>query len=244
MKYTIVLIDDDPVVLAQQGAKFAKFPWAIVIGSFTSIAEAYQFLSKRRGKVDIICCDIDMPGINGIDGVAIVMNRTRLFVFLTGYPEFALPAYDKRADMYLLKPLTEIMVLEILGKLEGRHGYNGLPEAPTGSFLVTGLRTEQLVNVEVRDITKISANDHFVEVYAPHLIGIAHMGMDEITAYFAPTDWFIRLNRSTVVALSFIASAEKGYLYTKDGEKYPIGDVYGPQVREFLKRNQLRKGRG
>lgn len=245
MRKTVILIDDDPVVLAQQATKFAMFPNVIVIGTFTSIPDAHRFLVAQRIVADIICCDIDMPGINGIDGVASLVGKYRLLAFVTGFPEYALGAYEKGVDMYILKPLTEGAVQDILLRFERFYGFGTLQDAPTGYLVVSGFQPEQFVNVELAKMTKICANDHVVDVYAPERVGYKRISMEDIVTQLAPTDWFIRVNKSNVLALSYVVTVRAGYLYTrKEGEKFRLGDVFGPQVREFLKRNEMRRGRG
>lgn len=241
MKYKVVLIDDDPVVLADQAQKWSEEDRVAVIGQFTGIAEAERFF-RNRGMVDIIACDIDMPGVNGLEGADLLRRRCRLLVFLTGYAQYTLEAFEKRIDMYVMKPLTGRNILEILAKLENRHGYSTLADGFAEALLVTGFGTEELVQVEIRDITKIGTNGHYVDVYAPERVGTAHMSMAQVNTFLEPTDLFIRATRSLIVSLSFIKKYEKGYLYTTDGMKHRVGDVYGPGVRAFLKRHKLGRG--
>jgi len=236
----MLLIDDDPVVLADQAKKWAADHRVAVVGKFTSIADAMRFLGKRK-KVDMIMCDIDMPGMSGIEGADLLRNKCNLLVFLTGYADYALVAYEKLVDMYVLKPLTLRNTLEIVAKLENRMGYSPLENPFAESFLVMGHGTEQLINVAINEITKICTNGHYVDVYAPDRVGMAHMNMAEVNAFLEPADLFTQVNQSTVISLNFMDKYEKSYLYTKDGEKYRLGDVYGPAARNFLKRHRLKK---
>lgn len=240
MIYKILLIDDDPAALAYQAEKWASDHRVMVVGQFTSVADAVRFLGKRK-KVHIITCDIDMPGINGIEGADLLKGKSNLLVYLTGYTHYALEAYGKRADRYLIKPLTERNLLEIVAELEDRLGYSSLADGFAESFLVVGLGTEQLINVAIKEIAKLCANGHYVDVYAPERVGIAHMSMEQLEAFLASTDLFTRVNQSTMVSLNFMDRYEKGYLYMKDEvTKYRLGDVYGPNARRFLKRHKLR----
>ena len=243
MKYKVLLIDDDAVVLADQAEKWAKEHRVLVVGQFTGIADAMRFLGKRK-KVDIIVCDIDMPGIDGIEGADLLQPKCNFMVFLTGYTDYALPAYKKHVDMYFMKPLTDRNVLDVLTKFENRMGYSALADGFSESFMVSGLGSEQLINVDVAKITKICTNGHYVNVYAPDLVGVAHMSMKQVVTFLAPTDLFTRVNQSTVVSFHFMDRYEKGYLYMKDKEtRYRLGDVYGPAARQFIKRHKL-KGSG
>ena len=59
--------------------------------------------------------DIDMPSMNGIELAAkIKMLRPEVSViFLTGYSQYALDAFNVHASGYLLKPMTSWSLAEI-----------------------------------------------------------------------------------------------------------------------------------
>lgn len=239
MKYRVLLIDDDPIVLADQCEKWKDDHRVLVVGAFNSIHEARRFL-RGRSKVDIILCDIEMPDMSGLEGVELLQNKCNLLVFVTGYPDYAFEAYRKNVDMYVMKPLTTKDVFRIVSKLENRLGYSSLASGFTESFLI---RTPKgsLVNVSIYDITKLCTNGHYVDVYATDLVGIAAVSLTEAMEFLEPTDLFVRVGQSTVVSLNFIARYSEGYLYVKDGNKFLLGRTYGPAVRDFLDRHQLKR---
>lgn len=68
---------------------------------------------------DVVFLDIEMPGANGLT----LANRLRLqspqtnVVFVTGYPEYALDAWNTQASCFLVKPVDEEDVRRALDQL-------------------------------------------------------------------------------------------------------------------------------
>ncbi|MDE7327262.1 MAG: response regulator [Lachnospiraceae bacterium] len=66
--------------------------------------------------IDLLLLDIVMEGKNGIELAETIRSRNKdvPIVFVTSSTEFALKAYHVRAVRYLLKPLTEESIYEML----------------------------------------------------------------------------------------------------------------------------------
>ncbi|MBU6325525.1 MAG: response regulator, partial [Bacteroidetes bacterium] len=102
MKYTISLIDDEPLSLAASKGIIQDFFSDIhIMATFDNTLEAMKMLSQVP--CDLLLVDIRMPGMNGLEFV----NTLREFqnveaIFLTGYDEFAIQALKTGAFDYLL----------------------------------------------------------------------------------------------------------------------------------------------
>lgn len=92
-----------------------------VVGTCEDGEEALAFL--RSQPVDVVFLDIHMPAI---DGISIAMQLNRLpdrprIVFVTGYSEHAIKAFELDAADYLLKPYTLDRVERTVNKLMAFH---------------------------------------------------------------------------------------------------------------------------
>lgn len=109
MKYRMILIDDEAVIL--RGLK-QLIDWEQlnieIIGEATDGVEGVEMI--RRFQPDIVLSDISMPNLDGIELLKIVYNerlRSKV-IFLSGYQEFsyAKEAVKYGAEDYLLKPIS------------------------------------------------------------------------------------------------------------------------------------------
>lgn len=99
-------IDDEPFVL-QQNILICKASecFSSVDGAMNS-NEALAFLEKND--VDFIFLDINMPTTSGLSLYEIIKQKYPhiALVFVTGYSEYALTAFQMHADGYLTKPIS------------------------------------------------------------------------------------------------------------------------------------------
>ena len=84
----------------------AELPQIDEAKGFTRGRDALDYLAENR--VELALLDIDMPGMNGMELAAVIKTRwpDTAIVFLTGYPQYAVDAFELRASGYILKPAT------------------------------------------------------------------------------------------------------------------------------------------
>ncbi len=91
-------------------------PTGVCKVSYSAI-DALATCSKEH--VDVVFLDIEMPGTNGLE----LARRLKLsapttnVVFVTGYPEYALDAWQTQASAFLVKPVDDTDVLRALNAL-------------------------------------------------------------------------------------------------------------------------------
>ncbi len=129
----IFVLDDEKYVLENTRDIIAQVAPDAEIMTFTRAFRSLDMIRDQGIKPDIAFCDIEMPGLSGLQYAAelkSVSPETRI-VFVTAYPQYAVDAFKVRAQGYILKPLQpdqikeELMLLpgpltELQGKLEVR----------------------------------------------------------------------------------------------------------------------------
>jgi DNA-binding NtrC family response regulator len=113
---TILLVDDDIVVLAALSKLLGHFGY-VVAGASNSTA-AMDYVTSGRSRFDLVITDLAMPGINGAEFVAAVKKTFPdvPVIVITGYAErcTAEEAQKFGAFAYLAKPLhTPLLVSTI-----------------------------------------------------------------------------------------------------------------------------------
>ncbi|MFZ0927936.1 MAG: response regulator [Syntrophobacteraceae bacterium] len=109
MTHTVLLVDDDPLVL--DGLKRALHKEAYEALSAVSADEAFKILSCK--KVDVVVSDEMMPGMLGSDFLSVVCNKypETIRIILTGHPSLdtALRSINKgHVYRFLIKPCNGV----------------------------------------------------------------------------------------------------------------------------------------
>ena len=103
----IICVDDEELVLNLVVYLCEQLPDIDEVKGFTESAEALKWLEKN--KTDLAILDIDMPEINGINLAVRIKQQApeTAIIFLTGYSQYAVDAFNLHAQGYLLKPVNK-----------------------------------------------------------------------------------------------------------------------------------------
>lgn len=111
-----IIVDDEKIILDELCAMIAQTEMQIS-GAFQDPAKALERIKELRP--DAVFCDIEMPGMNGIE----LARQTAAFdaeiqiVFVTAYEQYALKAFEVCAVHYILKPLTQDKIDEAANRV-------------------------------------------------------------------------------------------------------------------------------
>ncbi len=98
-----IVVDDEPLAARLIEGYVRKTPFLSLEGTFTGSAAAFEFLHGHD--VDLLFCDIQMPGLSGMELSRMLPERTRI-IFTTAFSDYALEGFKVRALDYLLKPVS------------------------------------------------------------------------------------------------------------------------------------------
>ena len=99
-----VLIADDEVMARRRLVRLLEaLPDVRLAGECEDAGEVLERV--RRGGVDVVLLDIQMPGLSGLDALALWPPDGPVVVFCTAHSEHAVAAFDVGAVDYLLKPV-------------------------------------------------------------------------------------------------------------------------------------------
>ncbi len=92
-----------------------------VVGEARNGREALKLIEDL--KPDLVFLDIQMPGIDGFDVVQqLDVENMPVILFLTAYDEFAVKAFEVNALDYILKPIDEDRLYQVLEKVRTSLG--------------------------------------------------------------------------------------------------------------------------
>jgi two-component system LytT family response regulator len=221
-----IIIDDEPLALELLEDNIRMVDNLELVASCRSAAQAMQVLQEQQ--VDLIFCDIQMPGISGLQFVKSLTQKP-LIIFITAYDEFALDGFELDVVDYLLKPVAVERFLKACNKAitlferGQRHTGGEIEKRRKYIFLYADYN---LIKVNHDDITYIEGLKDYVKIYlanAPKAI-ISRVTIKSLESQL-PADDFFRVHKSYIVNLEHVHSIRKGRIKIADVE-IPFSDSY------------------
>jgi two-component system LytT family response regulator len=243
LSHSVILIDDEPPARAKL-ARFLK-----PLGDFEVVAEAdgvdAAVEAIERSDPALIFLDIQLGARSGFEVLDAIRGRfSPHVVFTTAYSEYAVRAFDIQALDYLLKPFDRERFAKSVqrvrdaladpdrGDLEEkvRRVIASMPGRPSPLKQILVRDKGRGVFVPVESIERIEAAGNYVEVHAE---GKTHLIREPLSKFIAQLDpeQFIRVHRSHVVRLSFIAELHSMFsgdyeLILRNGERLALSRRY------------------
>ena len=234
---TAVIAEDEPV-LARNLTRLLEQVWPElrIIGVADDGLRATELALALSP--DVMFLDIKMPGRTGIEVAEVVADdwpegrAEPLFVFVTAYDNFAVPAFERAAVDYLLKPATADRLQQTATRLKARlAGRAASPEAGNMAALMQRMQSLGLPDTEapdsrerikiiragigntvrmiaVADVICFEATEKYVSVVTPAGEALVRMSLRELMARIDSTD-FIQVHRSVMVNSNAIVSATR-----------------------------------
>ena len=114
----IFAIDDEQATLDELHDAIAQAEPSAEIMDFRRAADALGAIAEGV-RPDVVFSDIQMPGMDGLS-FALKLKQALpgvKLIFVTGYEQYALEAFRRRVNGYLMKPVDAAMVREELDAL-------------------------------------------------------------------------------------------------------------------------------
>lgn len=208
---TALVADDEPPARARLRSLLAADPEVRIVAECGDGASAISAIKEFRP--ELLFLDIEMPAGNGFDVIRALEWRP-VAVFVTAYPDYAIPAFEACALDYLLKPFKRSRFYSVLARakshIERYAEYDRRQDAlrqfwsaqRQAELLV--VRVEgRLVFVRLSDLRWVEAERDYVRL---HLRQGAHLVRETMTGIqnrLDPTR-FVRIHRSTIVNIGEI----------------------------------------
>ncbi|MBP5770255.1 MAG: response regulator transcription factor [Bacteroidaceae bacterium] len=255
----VLAIDDEPLALKQVVAYIQRIPFLQLVGQCLSAIEAQTVL--RTQEPDLIFCDINMPDLNGLDfvrGLSAAASSTEtghvpLVIFTTAYSEYAIEGFKVEAVDYLLKPFSfsefrqaverarsrrDIMLQAAAHQAESQNSAS--PSTDADTLFVRADHTT--IAIPLPSIRYIQGMSEYLRIYTsirprPIITLLTMKSMEERL----PSDRFLRIHRSSIVALNCISEVSRSRLVLNDGTELSVGDNYRPALEEWVAQHIMAK---
>ena len=115
----IFAIDDETAILSELHHSIEEARPEAEIHDFRFAGEALKAITESGIIPDIVFSDIELPGMNGLE-LAVRIKQTApmtKIVFVTGYSQYAVEAYQQHINGYVLKPIDAEQIRQELDYL-------------------------------------------------------------------------------------------------------------------------------
>lgn len=205
-----------------------------VVGVFNEPAKALDAIIELAP--DVLFLDVEMPGINGFQFLERLGSFNFEVIFTTAYDSYTLEALRLSAVDYLMKPVDEEDLQTAITRLRKRVASKMAPKNQKSEVLNTRLAlptAEGIYIVDKATIIRVEAMSNYsVFLLTDNRKIIVSKTLKEYEAQLND-DFFMRINRSVIVNLSYVVKYRKGdggTLEFSDGAEVEVS----PQRKELL----------
>jgi two-component system LytT family response regulator len=111
-----LIVDDESLARRGLALRLKNIADVEIVGEARNGREALKLIEEK--KPDLVFLDIQMPGISGFEVVKELDIETMpVILFLTAYDEYAVQAFEVNALDYILKPIDEERLHQVLDKV-------------------------------------------------------------------------------------------------------------------------------
>ncbi len=233
MAYRVAVCDDEQEYLEKLkeivNSWSARNAQTCEVRTFNS-AEAFLFAYEDDKAYDILLLDVEMKGVSGIELAKRIRadNNRAEIVFITSHFEFVGEGYEVDALHYLVKPISEQKLMEVLSKAAARLRV----EAP---YVVISCEGET-VKLYESEILYVEAFLHYLSIHTKK----KEYKIKESMASFESrlSGDFYRIHRSYLVSLKYVTRISRASVTVDGKTDLPVArGKYDDINRAFIERN-------
>jgi DNA-binding LytR/AlgR family response regulator len=235
-----LIVEDEPLARNLLTEYVRKVPYLTLVDACSSPLAAIEVL--RKNTIDVMFLDIQMPEITGITLLK-TLQKKPLVILTTAYSEYALESYELDVLDYLLKPVTFERFLRAVDKANQRLTSTSQPVTASEKtvdsnqpfvFVKDGTK---LVKILLDDILYVEGLKDYVTIHTRQQKITSLQRLKNLEEQL-PSNKFIRIHHSYIIALSVIDVIHKGEVQI--GNVFiPISDSYKKTFRDIIEKNQM-----
>jgi len=231
-----LLVDDEPLALQLMEDNLKDVSYIKIIGRCRTAADALTIMQHEQ--VDLLFCDIHMPGLNGLQLVKSLLSKP-LVVFVTAYEKFAINGFELEVLDYLVKPVPQERLLKACQKayqfFELKNGTPVIPSSlPKAYFFVSS--DYMLVKVNFNDIQYIQGLKDYVKIVLNNNQKpiLSRTSLKAIEKQLPPS-LFYRIHKSYLINVDYISHIRRGKVVGVNVE-LPLSDNYRLTINKMIGR--------
>lgn len=216
MNYHVAVCDDSTAdrqyILNMLTEWAAEAGHSVLVAEFSS-AEQFLFEYEDKSDYDILLLDIEMGDMDGVTMAKKLrrVNETVQIIFVTGYSDYISEGYEVAALHYLMKPVKQEKLFEVLNR--------AVEKVQKNEKLLLLENGGELFRIPLYQIRYIDVQHNYVTVHAKEEVTVKKTLGDIENSL---DDRFCRVGRSAIVNLSCISRVAKTDIVLQDGTLIPL----------------------
>ncbi|EDM36166.1 response regulator [Pedobacter sp. BAL39] len=206
-----------------------------VVGVFNEPAKALDAIAGLAP--DVLFLDVEMPGMNGFQFLERLGSFDFEVIFTTAYDSYTLEALRLSAVDYLMKPVDEeelqTAISRLYRRVSSKAASKDLKSVKVSNKRLTLPTAEGVYIIDKSNIIRVEAMSNYsVFLLTDNKKIIVSKTLKEYESLLTD-EFFIRINRSVIVNLSYVVKYRKGdggTLEFNDGTEVEVS----PQRKELL----------
>jgi two-component system LytT family response regulator len=231
-----LIIDDEPLALDLIEDNLKHVNYIQVIGRCRTAAEAMAILQFE--KVDLLFCDIHMPGLNGLQLIKSLMVKP-IVIFVTAYEKFAIDGFELDVLDYLVKPVPLDRFLRACQKAQQYFELNKETVQqvnPPKKYLFIHA-DYNLIKISFNDIEYIEGLKDYVKINLtsqPKPV-VSRTSIKALELQL-PSEIFYRVHKSYIINVDYVIQIRRGKVKTINSE-LPLSDNYRDMIHKMIGKN-------
>lgn len=245
---TALIADDEPLARAHL-RRMLESQQVEVIGEAETATEALQLAEDLHPA--LLFLDIQMPGLTGMQAASalLLLEQPPLLIFVTGYSEHAVAAFEHDALDYLLKPVAPDRLAKTLVRARERLGDREALQRMQESVDARTAQAAPLRRLPVREdyVVKLLRVEEIICAVAREKRVYVRTSAGEFRTYYTltqletllPVEKFVRIHDSCLVDMDRIDEllflGNHSYaVQLADGQQLPVGRTRYAELQRRL----------
>ncbi len=238
MAYRCLIVDDEEPARARLTRMLAAHPEVTVAGEARDGIDAVEQIEVLQP--DLLFLDIELPGLTGFEVLEAVAQTVKLplVIFVTGYDQHALAAFEANALAYLLKPVEPERLAQAVERAcrlssvgadldrEREHMRKVAREAPKPLHQIVCRKSDRLVLMPPEQILWFQVENGIVKAHTASGTYWVNYQLGELEASL-PGELFFRARREVLVNLGKIKEIRP---YFKSGFLLIMADASSTEI--------------
>lgn len=187
---------------------------------------ASLLLQAAAQRFDLVFLDIYMPEEDGLEIAARLrkLDENCLVVFCTSSAEHAVDSYRVRAFYYLLKPVAQAQLAEVLelacDTMKNRSAYIEVKEGWS------------MVRLLLRDIVYTDYFNHYIHIHTRTRVVKTHLSFAEFSPLLLGYPQFLCCYRNCIINMDAVRSMDQADFVMSNGDRVPIARAQRANLRQ------------